>query len=102
MKIKKEFISSYLEDSSGVEGAYADEVAIPESINEISEYLKDCHRKNVKVTVSGGRTGLVAGALSFGGFLLSMELLKKKVSRVLLMSYMLSISTINRILLLKI
>jgi len=74
---KTEYIDSYLEDSSGISGGFADAVYIPENEKEVSEILRDCYEKNIPVTVSGGRTGLAGGCVPFGGVVISAENLKK-------------------------
>ncbi len=74
---KREFIEDYFEDASGLSGGFADVVYIPESEAEISRILKKCSSEKIPVTISGGRTGIVGGAVPFGGVVLSMEKFKK-------------------------
>jgi len=75
MLVKKDpaFIQSYLEDSSNLEGGYAERVVIPETINEVSSFLKEANTGKTPVTVSGAGTGQAAGRIPFGGTLLSTE-----------------------------
>jgi D-lactate dehydrogenase (cytochrome) len=70
-------IQNYLIDTSNLQGGYADKLFIPESSSEIAEILKEANEKNVKVTVSGARTGTVGGAIPFGGIIISLEKLNK-------------------------
>ncbi|PIU18743.1 MAG: hypothetical protein COT16_01175 [Elusimicrobia bacterium CG08_land_8_20_14_0_20_44_26] len=74
---KKQFIETYFEDCSGLAGGEADAVYIPESVEEVSEFMRNCYEKRILVTVSGGRSGLVGGAVPQGGVILSTEHLKK-------------------------
>lgn len=74
---KTEYIDSYLEDSSGLPGGFAESVYIPDNEKEVSEILRDCYEKNIPVTISGGRTGLAGGCVPFGGIVISAENLKK-------------------------
>jgi len=73
VKTQKEDFQDYLIDASNLPGGYADKLFIPNSAQEIAEMLKEAHEKNVPVTVSGARTGLVGGCIPFGGYLISLE-----------------------------
>ena len=50
-------IESFLTDASFIREGHADRVALPESIEEISEVLANANRERVPVTVSGAGTG---------------------------------------------
>ncbi|MCM8761649.1 MAG: FAD-binding oxidoreductase, partial [Candidatus Omnitrophica bacterium] len=75
MIVKKEnsFLMAYLEDSSNVKGGYADEVVIPENIDELCAFLKDANAKKMPVTISGGGTGTTGSRIPFGGAVISLE-----------------------------
>ena len=70
-------IQSYLEDSSNLNGGYAEEVVFPENYKEVSLFLKEANTKKLPVTISGGGTGTSGGRIPFGGAVLSMEKLNK-------------------------
>ena len=75
MLIKKDPSSfqSYLEDSSNLKGGHADEVLIPQSVEEISSILKEANAKKMPVTISGAGTGQAGARIPFGGLILSTE-----------------------------
>ena len=75
---RPEEIKPYLSDASQFSGT-AEGTALPEDEKEVVEFLKEANAQKIPVTVSGGRTGLVGGAVPQGGWVLSME----KLSRVL-------------------
>ena len=66
-------IASYFEDSSNLKCGYADGVAFPEDINELSGFLKDANEKRIPVTASGGGTGTTGSRIPFGGMVISLE-----------------------------
>ncbi|MEW6516511.1 MAG: FAD-binding oxidoreductase [candidate division FCPU426 bacterium] len=66
-------IAGYLEDASGFTAGRADRLVIPETAAELSAYLAEASRRAEPVTVSGGRTGVAAGAIPACGTLLSLE-----------------------------
>ncbi len=63
----------YLTDESRMPGGFADELVFAHSEQQICEALAEAGRKPAPVTVSGARTGIVGGAVPFGGMLLSLE-----------------------------
>jgi D-lactate dehydrogenase (cytochrome) len=75
MLIKKDrsAIESYFEDSSNLKGGYAEGVAFPEDIKELSAFLADACKRRAPVTVSGGGTATTGARIPFGGLLLSLE-----------------------------
>ncbi len=75
MLVKKDpdTIRSYLEDSSNIKGGCAEEVVIPETLQEVVSFLKDANSKRIPVTISGGGTGTTGSRVPFGGAVLSME-----------------------------
>ena len=52
---------------------HADRVALPESVEEVSEILAAANRDRVPVTVSGAGTGTVGGRVAFGGIVLATD-----------------------------
>ena len=77
VKTAPDEIQNYLIDASNLQGGFADKLFIPETAEEIAEILKEANEKNIKVTVSGARTGTVGGAIPFGGIVISLEKLNK-------------------------
>ncbi|MEM2122354.1 MAG: FAD-binding oxidoreductase [Candidatus Bathyarchaeia archaeon] len=63
---------SYLMDESKLEG-HANILYFPKTELHISDFLKEMDRKGIPVTISGGRTGLVGGAVPFGGAVIILE-----------------------------
>ncbi len=70
-------LQSYLEDSSNLQGGYAEGIYLPENEAEILEALKECSSKKVSLTISGGTTGTTGGCIPFGGWVLGTEKLNK-------------------------
>ena len=66
-------IQSFLADASYIRDAYADQVVLPESVEEVSEVLAEANRKRTSVTVSGAGTGTVGGRVPFGGIVLATD-----------------------------
>jgi D-lactate dehydrogenase (cytochrome) len=77
MRVKTEELEDYLTDASNLEGGFAEKLFIPESAAEISEILKEANARKIPVTISGARTGTVAGAIPFGGYVVSLERLDR-------------------------
>jgi len=77
IKKDKDFLKNYLEDSSNLKGGYVEEVALPESIEELSILLKEANSKKIPVTVSGGGTGTTGSRIPFGGIAISLEKLNR-------------------------
>lgn len=75
MLIKKDrgAIASYFEDSSNLKGGYAESVAFPENIEELSEFLAKANEKGTPVTASGGGTSTTGSRVPFGGVSVSLE-----------------------------
>lgn len=73
VKTDKDTFKHYLEDSSGMIGASAEKLFIPETIKEVSDLLKDCSNKKIPITVAGGCTGVTGGCLAYGGIIVSTE-----------------------------
>jgi D-lactate dehydrogenase (cytochrome) len=67
----------FLRDESKMGGGHAEKIFFPKNEEEISSILKFCSENNLKVTVSGGSTGITGAAVPFGGIVISMEKLNK-------------------------
>ncbi len=70
-------LRAYLEDSSNLKGGYADEVVIPEDLDELSQFLKRANAAKKPVTISGGGTGTTGSRIPFGGTVVSPEKFNK-------------------------
>lgn len=64
---------SYLSDESGFGPGKASILFIPNNEFQVAQFLKEMSEKRIPVTISGGRTGIVAGAVPEGGALLSLD-----------------------------
>jgi D-lactate dehydrogenase (cytochrome) len=69
-KTSKESIAPYLRDASNYSGGKAEEVFIPENIDELVSVLKHDLRP---VTISGAGTGLTASRIPSEGIIISLE-----------------------------
>ncbi len=63
-------IQAYLTDASNFPGGEADEVLVPESIDELVGFLKD---NTGPVTIAGAGTGLTASRVPMSGKVVSLE-----------------------------
>lgn len=73
VKTQTDELQNYLTDASNLQGGHADKLFIPQTTAEIAEIIKEANEKNIPVTISGARTGLVGGCVPFGGYLISLE-----------------------------
>ena len=80
IKTDKDFIKSYFEDSSNLKGGYADGVVLPESIEELSEFVIRANANKTPITVSGGGTSTTGSRIPFGGTVISLEKFNKIIS----------------------
>jgi len=69
-KTDPQAISPYLQDASNYVGGYADKVVIPESIEELSSFLKT---NTQQITIAGAGTGLTASRIPETGCIISLE-----------------------------
>ncbi len=82
--ISKEY-PDYLKDESNVHGSKVVALFFPCSIEHISYVMKEAHDNRIPLTVSGGRTGICAGAVpEDGGFVVSLE----KMNRILALQHL--------------
>jgi len=65
--------ASYLSDESGFGPGKASILFVPNSELQLAQFLKEMNEKRIPVTISGGRTGIVAGAVPQGGAVLSLD-----------------------------
>jgi len=77
-KITDEYVD-YLRDESRSTG-FADEICFATSEADIVDVLRRCYESETPVTVQGGRTGVAAGAVPYGGFVLNLTKMKKILS----------------------
>jgi FAD/FMN-containing dehydrogenase len=68
--------AAYLEDASGYRGE-ADRLFIPDNEAEIAGILRHASRERIPVTVVGAGTGITGGRVAHGGWVLSVERLKR-------------------------
>ena len=71
-RIQRDY-SDYLRDESNYTGTGVEAIFFPKSLENIVYALKLAAEKGKPITVSGGRTGICAGAVPHGGFLISLE-----------------------------
>ena len=69
--------SPYLCDESKLAHQGAQYLFFPTNEGELSAIFKEMSKKNITVTLSGARTGLVGGAVPYGGAIVSLERLDK-------------------------
>jgi D-lactate dehydrogenase (cytochrome) len=65
--------SSYLCDESKLAHQGVQYLFFPTTEGELSTIFKEMGKRNVNVTISGARTGLVGGAVPYGGAIVSLE-----------------------------
>jgi len=63
---------NYCRDESRKTG-YADSISFPETEAEVAAILRTAYAAHMPVTIQGGRTGLAAAAVPFGGHILNMS-----------------------------
>ena len=68
----REEYSDYLHDESRTVGL-ADSISFPRAEEDIRTIMRYCHDRGCPVTVQGGRTGLAAAAVPFGGHILNLS-----------------------------
>ncbi|TAL71117.1 MAG: FAD-binding oxidoreductase [Bacteroidetes bacterium] len=79
IKSDKDAFEHYLTDASNFVGN-ADALFIPESVEELKEFVKRCNSEKIQITVSGAGTGLTGGRVPEGGIIISTEKLNKIIS----------------------
>ncbi len=77
IKSDKDIIKNYFEDSSNLQGGWAEKVVIPENTAQLAAFMKDASSGKTPVTISGGGTGTTGSRVPFGGAVLSMEKFNK-------------------------
>ena len=78
IKNMNEDFEMYLRDESRTVG-HAERIAFPSSEEDIKAVMKECFTAGEKVTVQGGRTGIAAAAVPYGGCIVNLS----KMNRVL-------------------
>lgn len=76
MIAETESIARYLEDSSGYRGE-AERVFVPETVEEVREIARRASAEHALLTVAGAGTGLAAGSVPYGGWVISLERFRK-------------------------
>ena len=71
-----EMCADLLQDESNLSGAWCEAAAWPENTDEARDYIENCSKTGIKLTVSGGLTGIAGGALPEGGSVISASALK--------------------------
>jgi D-lactate dehydrogenase (cytochrome) len=72
-----ELSGDFLRDESKLQGN-AEYIAFPRSTMETAAVMKWCSEQGLRVTISGGRTGIAGGAVPNGGLLLSLTKMQKQ------------------------
>ena len=67
-------LAPYLRDASGFLGGKASEVIIPETVEELSDFLKTNRQP---ITIAGAGTGVTAGRIPSDGIIISLERFKQ-------------------------
>lgn len=78
VKNMSEEFAEYLRDESRTIGC-ADSISFPICEKEITDIVKNCYANSIKITVQGGRTGLAAAAVPFGGHIMNLSKMNKIV-----------------------
>lgn len=71
--------ASYLSDESGLGPGRAQTMFFPTTEKQVVDFLREMNARKVPVTISGGRTGIVGGAVPEGGAVLSLDKMNKIV-----------------------
>ena len=74
-KLTEEYVD-YLRDESRSTG-FADGICFAACEEDIIDVLKKCYSDKTPVTIQGGRTGVAAGAVPYGGFVLNLSKMKR-------------------------
>ncbi len=72
----EENCADILQDESNFSGSWCEDAAWPENPEEAASYISDCRNAGLPLTVSGGLTGIAAGALPDGGAVISTSMMK--------------------------
>ncbi len=73
IKTDKDTIKKYFEDSSGMLGAFADKIYIPENRQDVINIVEQANKTKNPITIAAGCTGVTGGCLAYGGVVLSTE-----------------------------
>ena len=69
----------YLKDESNIGDGRAEKLFFPVNIQNIAWIIKEAKAKKKSITTSGGRTGICGGAVPPGGWLISLDKMKRIV-----------------------
>jgi D-lactate dehydrogenase (cytochrome) len=67
----------YIIDESKLAGGFAEWLFFPTNEREVISIVKEMHKSNTPITISGGRTGIVGSAVPFGGSVISFDQMNK-------------------------
>lgn len=73
IKRDPDIIKGYFEDTSNIKGGFAEAVVIPETVGELSDFVREANINKTPMTVSGGGTGTTGARVPFGGVVISLE-----------------------------
>lgn len=76
MSAAADSIARYLEDASGYHGE-AERAFVPETVDEVREIVRRAAASHAPLTVFGAGTGLTAASVPYGGWVVSLERLRK-------------------------
>lgn len=79
-RLIRERYGSYLSDESGLGPGKVETVFLPADEKQVADFLSEMSQRRIPVTISGGRTGVVGGAVPDGGALLSLDQMKSILS----------------------
>ncbi len=66
-----------LRDESNMAGAWCGEACWPSSEADAASFVSSCAARRICITISGGRTGIVGGALPDGGAVISTSIMNR-------------------------
>ncbi len=69
--------TDYLRDESNVYGSGVKRIYFPTSISNLVYAVREALDNGESLTISGGRTGICAGAVPYGGYIISLEKMKR-------------------------
>jgi len=69
----KDIISNYISDESRIIVGYADKVLYPYTEKHVSEIIQYANKKRIRVTISGGGTGITGSRVPLGGIVLATD-----------------------------
>ena len=71
-----EMCADLLQDESNLSGAWCESAFWPDNTDEAVNYIEECSKNGIPLTISGGLTGISGGALPDGGSVISSSAMK--------------------------